>query len=242
MTLKRLTPVIQRRNLGYVQFWRDELVEIVRLMRQLDGADVRIEADDYLIEDIDIDLPQVSSRLSSFEATASREVNRSSSTRDLMKVSLSRYNCQIEATDPDLMTLGAIDAINSLADRRRRMPRRLMRAYRSSAGLGWNRFLIFSFGSAAFIFGISFIASSEIVRAFTRPSASAPTPVVIALGAAVGLVYVGMLIGYSRAKTILFTGTRTEAPTWWQKHRADIAINLVVGILFYLLGILTTHP
>jgi hypothetical protein len=43
------------------------------------------------------------------------------------------------------------------------------------------------------------------------------------------------------ATSILYTGTRADAPTWWQEYRSHIAIAVVIGVVFYLLGLLTAH-
>ena len=56
---------------------------------------------------------------------------------------------------------------------------------------------------------------------------------VIVLGAIVG--------GFALSRTVLFTSTRPEAPTFWQRNRTAIALHLVAGLVFYLLGFLAPH-
>lgn len=45
----------------------------------------------------------------------------------------------------------------------------------------------------------------------------------------------------STTSTILYTGTRAEAPTWWQEYRSHIGIGVVTAAVFYGLGLLTAH-
>jgi hypothetical protein len=39
----------------------------------------------------------------------------------------------------------------------------------------------------------------------------------------------------------LYTGTRAEAPAWWQEYRSHIAIAVMIAAVFYLSGLLTAH-
>jgi hypothetical protein len=48
-----------------------------------------------------------------------------------------------------------------------------------------------------------------------------------------------LLAGESVSRTILFTGTRQNAPTFWQQNRTNIIISVVVAAVFYLLGLWT---
>lgn len=240
--LKRLSPVVRRYDLGYLRLWQDDLAEIIRLMRQINGAEVRVEvkvgSDDYLVEDIK-DLPSLGSQVSSFKATGSR--THDEVPRQLMEVRLSREACEIEATDPDLTTVGAIEAIASLTFQCRRSPLWLMKVFRSSPGLRWDKIVVYSLGVSAISYLMCFIVASIIVGLVRDPGDSVPVPILVLLGVVAALLCIGMITGYSRAKSVLFTGTRAEAPTWWQRHRSDIAINIGVSIVFYLLGLLTSH-
>jgi hypothetical protein len=55
------------------------------------------------------------------------------------------------------------------------------------------------------------------------------------------LIFMMLAIGDALARTVLFTGTRQGAPTFWQRNRAGIIIAVVVAAAFYLLGLLTAH-
>jgi hypothetical protein len=207
------------------------LAEIVRLMRQINGADVRVEvqvgSDDYLVEEMK-DLPSLGSRVSSFKATGARTHDGALS--QLMEVRLSRETCEIEATDPDLTTVGAIEAISSLAFQRKRSPLWLMRVFRSSPGFRWDKIVVYSLGVSVITYLVCFFIASIIVGYVRHPGDSVPTAILVLLGVVAAMLCIGMITGYSRARSVLFTGTRAEAPTWWQKHRADIGINIGVMI------------
>jgi hypothetical protein len=41
--------------------------------------------------------------------------------------------------------------------------------------------------------------------------------------------------------TVLYTGTRSEAPTFWQRRGGDIIIAVVIAALFCVLGVVTPH-
>jgi hypothetical protein len=55
------------------------------------------------------------------------------------------------------------------------------------------------------------------------------------------VLLIGLIVGASRSLSLLSTGTREDAPTFWQRKRSDIAINIVVGFLFFLLGLFAAH-
>lgn len=115
MPLRPLKPVVREYDLGDLRLWQDDLAEVVRLMRQLPDIDIRLEADGNELDDV-ADLPELGPRVGYFTATASRQQV------ELMKLELSRSSCAITATEPDLETSGAIEAIRTFLSGRRRMP------------------------------------------------------------------------------------------------------------------------
>jgi hypothetical protein len=70
--LTRLKATVKSYDLGYLRLWRDDLAEIVRLVRQLDATRVEIHADAYRLDDVETDLPdpRLGPRLSDFSVTA----------------------------------------------------------------------------------------------------------------------------------------------------------------------------
>lgn len=249
MALKRLKPLIKQHDLGYVRLWQDELAGIVLLMRQLDGADLHIEADEWAVDDVEVDLPKIGSRcVKSFKATASRTL-ADELPHEIMKVELSTYRSEIEAADADLTTTGAINEIVALTDHCRRIPARFTNFYRSRSQTKWGEFMFNSLAACLFGFGMVSIAllitfSFLPVSKAPHLHGQAPTPpafIFLTMAAVTALLWMGMLVGFARARTLLYTGTRAEAPTWWQEHRSDVGINVVVSVVFLFLGILVGH-
>ena len=243
--------MVKKYDLGYIRLWQDELAEIIRLIRQLPYIEDSIEADNNRLTDVRTDLPQLESqRISYFIIKAQRFPGLP---EDVMNVKLTRNECIIEATEPDLATMGVIESIRSLAGANRRLPAWAMPLYRAAPTkyqLSGDNVIIS--GSTinpltliiivlAFIFGVIFGigAVQHLVHAHGTPFVSWPTSIITAIPLLV--VAAALMIGWTRARTLMFTGTRKDAPTFWQRKRSDIAINVIVGIALYLLGLLTAH-
>ncbi len=152
--------------------------------------------------------------------------------RELISVRLSRRGSRIEVTDPDLTTTGLTNELRSVVARCRRIP-----LWWPDFGFGANNGagpIIGLVGFFAFLFGL-------LDLTFRKGAQAAPTYGVIA--AVVGAVMlIAAIIGAACSRTILLTATRSEAPTWWQQYRAHIVIGVVIAVVFYLLGVLTSHP
>jgi hypothetical protein len=39
------------------------------------------------------------------------------------------------------------------------------------------------------------------------------------------------------SKTVMFSATRAQAPTWWKRNRAQIVIGVVTAAAFFVLGL-----
>jgi hypothetical protein len=238
MALKRLTPVIRRYDLGSIRMWQNELVEVVRLMSQLDGAEVGVVANEqYQVEDVESDLSTVGPRLQSFTVTAGKISEGLFS--EFLKVDLSTAGCTMEATNPDLATLGAMNQMRSLTDECRLMPAWALRLYRDRQGeraLGTPTLIAVIILAGVFT---AVAAISNAVTHYQRSDFPLQTDIVLTIFTLI-LVYLFML-GLVRTRTVLYTGTRAESPIFWQEHRADIAINVGVGIIFFVLGLLAPH-
>jgi hypothetical protein len=68
-----------------------------------------------------------------------------------------------------------------------------------------------------------------------------PLPVAIGATAVAFSIIIMTLIGSALARNLLYTGTQSQAPTFWQKNRAGIIIAVLVAAVFYLLGAVTPH-
>jgi hypothetical protein len=116
--------VVQRTNLGSVRMWQEELAEIARLVGELPGVKVRIEAaDEFELTDVEADLPGLGERVSNFSVTALRPADGDQS--EVVSVKLTKHGSYIEAADPDLDTLGVIRSVEVIAKSCRRLPAKL---------------------------------------------------------------------------------------------------------------------
>lgn len=123
MALKRERPLADERVLGRVRLWRDDLYEIVKVMREV-APDLTLHADDYTLDDVDdlADAPETYVRR--FVAESQGKGIR----LDLADVSV------IAANDPDLKTRGMMEEVQRLTRRRRVFITRPAKAY-SFAGV-----------------------------------------------------------------------------------------------------------
>jgi hypothetical protein len=80
------------------------------------------------------------------------------------------------------------------------------------------------------------IATLPAPRSFSPPFVA--RIYLVALGAIV-LITCVVLEGLTR--TVIFTGTHANAPTFWQRYRVEIMIALAISAVFYLLGLFTPH-
>lgn len=243
MALKRLKPLINRRDLGFVRLWQDELAEIVRLMRQLDDVDVYVEADDYVIDDIETDLPQIGSKRVKYFKAIVKRADENGQAHSIMRLELSRKISHIEAEDPDLQTLGAMNAIISLTDRCQRLPHgRLSNLLRGGYGLSWPLVtftsILVTFLAYLILYSITLVITYGIA---SNKAVQLPHPLIIPFWVISVLFGITWFIGATQAKVTMYTGTRAEAPTWWQEHRSDIAINVSVSVLSLVVGVLIGH-
>lgn len=110
MPLRPIHPPSTRRSLGLIQVWRDDLAEIVEVMRRV-APDLHLEIDNYELDDVD-DLAELEEEtINSFTAT---------SRRSRIQLRLSRDGAFIDAEDPDMDIRHMIHAVVHLSQRRRR--------------------------------------------------------------------------------------------------------------------------
>jgi hypothetical protein len=241
VVLKRLTPKLRQQNFGFIQLWRDELVEIIRLMDQLDDVQVRVEADDYLLEDVEGDLPKVGSRrLQHFTAIATRSAG-AEPPRELMRIVLSARDCEVKATDPDFQAQGIMGEICNVVGRCGRSPRPLIRAAcRWTAGFGLRGALLSVIISFAYTAILSIAASVVLAVTDSVPRHLSSSITYDAILASGGLLLIAMETGTFLGRSIIYTASRAEAPTWWQQYRSTIFITLVVSAFFFLIGLIVS--
>ena len=214
---------------------------MVRLTRQLPDTEVRVESDNNLLTDVETDLPGLGQRVSYFTVTATREA-AGDQPSEVISVKLTRSRSEITAANPDLTTMGLIDAVKSIAATCRRMPSWLVPFFRPA---GPNSGLLAGV-PPLLMFGAAIVGTIGVFSVFDRnghgkngPPFTWPTSLVLVIAMAVVLVVLGFFS--VSARTVMFTATRDEAPTFWQRHRAEIVINVIIAGVFYLIGLLTAH-
>lgn len=216
------------------------------MAESLDDAEVGIETEvrsgrfapmpkKYIIDDLKVELPKVGQQLNYLQITATR-ARSGEAPRELLKIYLSRKRSTVEATEPDPHPRGIISDIQSLAKEKSRIPAWLY--IRDKGPFKWGRvggLLVIVLVFIAFSSGLSIADSVTRGHKVTNDINNLVTGIIAVLMAA----FITTTI--ISVRTILLTGTRSEAPTFWQRHGADITINLVIGVVFYLLGRLTAQ-
>jgi hypothetical protein len=99
--------------------------------------------------------------------------------------------------------------------------------------------LLLLMGSLALAIIFAVGAIQHLVHYHGKPIIAWPLSISVLVPCLIPLA--ALIVGASRSLSLLFAGTREDAPTFWQRKRSDIAINIVVGFLFFLLGLLAAH-
>ena|SRR5438034_1182526 len=241
MPLERITPVVRRFDLGSLRITQDELAEVVRLVREFPDVEVQIESESNKLTDIREDLPQLGPRVSYISIVASRTNAENNEPSEILGIRLNAIQAIISTTDPDSTALGLIEFIKSAVADCRRMPMWLWKIFRwsvSSQGQREPAFIPAFLTLAALILGIvaSLAVSGAATGSHGTPLFDWPLSIILVIMS--GVLVVVCISGLVLSRTIILTATRAAAPTFLQRHRADIAINLIVGALFFLLGLL----
>ena len=232
MPLRRLIPTVKRTDLGHLRLTQDDLAEMVRLVRQLPDAEILIESDNYVLDDVREDLPKIGPRVSNFTVRARRP--QGSGMSDVLTAQLATKGCEIVATDPDLTTEGLIEALRTLTQPRRRLPAWLRLLYRPIRGTSAEQVVLL-----CVVIAVSYTIFTVPALGAQRPPI--PWPSSLIAGIIALPVLAALALGRALSKTVIFTATAAETPTFWQQHRADIAINVIVGFAFLGLGLLIGH-
>lgn len=246
MALKRLTPTVS--DLGFLRLWRDDLIRIAIMVEQLKDVKIAVTADQNEVGDIDADLPEIGKKLGYFALTATRIGDTSSSAEEVMSLRFSRDSCRVTANNPDPETRGVISDISTLAAQNRRVPSWLpvlmsgqpAPGAAAAPGKGRLRDLLWSLLLVSSLFSdvINGIAIGGYV---SNPKHHQIWPVSTALfiGIPVFILGIVIIICEIRSRTLLFTGTRGDAPTFVQRRGVDIIIAVAIAAVFYLLGLVT---
>jgi cytochrome c oxidase subunit IV len=241
MPLERIRPVVRQFDLGALRITQDELADVVRLVRELPDVDVRIESENNELTDIREDLPQLGPRVSYISIAASRTSAENNALPEVLAVRLNATRAVISTTDPNPTTLGLVELIKSAVADCRRMPVWLWKIFRRTAdpqGQLQPPAIPLFLAVAALILGVlgSLGVSGNVTNGNGGPLIAWSLSLVFVILS--GALIVALIFGFALSRTIILTATRAAAPTFWQRHRADIAINLIVGLLLFLLGLL----
>ena len=253
MPLRPLKPVVRKYDPGNLRLWQDDLAEVVRLVRQLTDVDIYLEADNNELDDV-ADLPELGPRVGYFTVVASVPaslvtVKSGRPPGEVLKLEFSRSGCVITATEPDLETSGVIEAIRAFLAGRRRMPAWAYPFFRDTHLLVTSRsrppaeapgslvlllLLLLGAGVAEVLALVSI--PSRHAHGHNAPPFGWPSSLAIAIAMAV--VIVGLIAGAVMSTTVIFSATRSQAPTWWMRNRAQVVIGVITAAVFFVLGLL----
>jgi hypothetical protein len=258
--IKRLIPTYK--FLGFLRLWRDDMAEIVALTQKLDGVRTTLEADDCELTDVEVDLPRLGKRLRYFTlkaVTSARGDAHTSSevlvpAEEVLTIHLAKLGCGLEASNPNTQTKGVISDIEELAKRCRRIPLWFPRltapqpfgknssgpsgARKGAAEVTWGFLLTLSFVSILVAALGPFLYYSP---AHGHGHILLSAGIAIAIGIPAALLFGFIIFSISKSATIIYTGTRADAPTFWQRNGTNIIIAVVIAAVFYVLGLLTQH-
>lgn len=176
-------------------------------MSQL-GSEIRIRADDYQIDAVaDLaGLPE--ERVSRFEATTISDKQ--------VQLVLSASDAFAVAEDPDLETKGLLAELQRLGQ--------------PQSWFGRNLSVIFWSAVMMIVF--------VVILSFSTAGDTPAWMVIIfaAGGALAGTVLIWMYPRAESARAIIYTRTRLEAPTFWQRKRDDLWITGVASLISLILG------
>jgi hypothetical protein len=216
MALRKLGPEVTRRDLGPVRMWRDDIAEMVAVFREaIPQGDVDIEVDGYKVDEIE-DLAELK--------VPNIEVLTVEDRSEKVALELSTSRCLIKAYDPDLATRGMIAELAQIAERCRR--RYVGLRILSSGFFGLVNLCIF------FLLGVALKAIPVTGEWLNRALLLGSFGAVVSITAYV-LVRTRIVV---LPKSILFTGARAEAPTFWMRKRDDIWLTVIASLVSLILG------
>ena len=236
MSLVRLTPLIRTTDLGWLRLSQDDLAHMVRLVGTIEDAEVIIESGGYkLTDDVRTDLPKLGKRVSDFTIRAFRP-EETQGIAPVVSVEITTNRSQIIAEDPDLHALGVVEALRAIADQRRRMPMWLGPYFRSEGSLGFRRGVMQVIAGGA-LAGLAIALFTFSSSSHHLPGKVAGLLLLLAMVALLGSIVVGSI----QARTVIYTAPGAEVPTFWEQYRVEIAIHIVVGTVFFVLGLIVGH-
>ncbi|MEV6306619.1 hypothetical protein AB0M02_44985 [Actinoplanes sp. NPDC051861] len=209
MPLRFTEPRTVIRDFGPTWVWREDLVEIVSVMRQV-APDLTLRADNYSLDEVN-DLDGLTARLVSTFAATSGDSR--------IRLVLSPEEASISADDPDLPTRGMLEEVHRIATRHQRVKHR-------------ERGLVWGLGASAAVVVLS-VATLPLWGDFRIAGLVALMILAKAIMVASGLIFGGK----PRRLAVVHVQTRTDDPLWINRNRDALVTNAIVSAVFLLVGI-----
>ncbi len=208
MPLRPTEPRTVIREFGPIWVWREDLVEIISVMRKV-APDLTLRADNYALDEVN-DLDGLSQKtVSTFNAT---------SADSKIRLTLAAKEASISADDPDLPTRGMLEEVHRVATAHRRVKRREL-------GLTWG----LGAGLAILILGIA----TAPLWGKLRPTG----PLAVMYFAFFVMLTTALLFGRRpRRLAVVHVQTRAEDPLWISRNRDALVTNAIVSAVFLAVG------
>jgi hypothetical protein len=215
VALKPIGPSVQRVSLGALRVWRDDIAEMVDLVAQVTPNQQVTLRTDKYVLDAVDDLDNAE------ESTLAQLVVTGDGAR--VRLTLGPRASVLEVRDPDLRLRGFIQEVQRVAHR-------CSRRRASIAAL-----------AVVLVLGAGALRGGTAVGLLPQsPPLWVLALIVLPLGFATGLI-----TGRAQSRTVLYTRTRAEAPTFWTRKRDDLLINVVAllvgGVIGYFVNMITTR-
>jgi hypothetical protein len=224
--LKRRGPLVERRNFGIVRVYLEDIEEITAILGQV-AASVRIQADEFVTTDPSDMLDMPSDVINSLSIVA---VDPS------ITITLSGTAATAEATDPDMVVLGALTKIEELLQRRRRRLKFFIWSGGGDDPKSWGTSILL------LILGIAGVMTAVVgLSEGDNPSElGVSRGWIIAIGIVSSILLVGYLTLGTRRYATVIPRSQKDAPPFWERNRDEIAINAIFTVIGGILGIVGT--
>lgn len=229
MPVEKITPSVHREWFPVVRMWRDDLEEIVKLVREVVGGKeklmlrVRDKSDEYSISEI--------ADIATFKIPRLKQISiYAPSIR--VRLDIGPKDPILEVEDPDLHVRGLLAEISRMIHAKARPLARLDRWIVDHL---WFLILILL---VAIPIGLINMLSGASLGAHDKTPGIAWQPAVVGLAFGTVLYYaVGWLYRLGKFNTsILHIKSKVEEPTFWSRKKDDLAITLVSSVLSLILG------
>ena len=233
---------MERRSLGRVRFWVDDLGEITRVVRQaVEPAKATITVDDDYKADEVTDLANYpSTRMKSFAISAPDAG---------VELLLSNRRAELTLRNPSMTVLGMATKVEEVANRRKLRTTRRLAVWISAAFLPFCLYL----GTSDYLSGpgqfwVTREDGTKVVVGDPTPlngvsqilySTPIATLIIVVCGTlSILLLWHGAKSLFVPDGAILLARTEKDAPPWLRRNMDALVTNAIVSAVFLVLGIL----